>query len=82
MNMFLRVSVYVHACLCWCVNVLNEVFWLFTGSVGTRRTLVCDRGYNRDRGGWVKPLYKKNINNYNSSHGDILLAAAGQGGAG
>ncbi|PSN43076.1 Transportin-1 [Blattella germanica] len=52
-------------------------------SLGTSYTLVCVRGYYRDRGGWVKPLYKRNINN--SSHGDILLSAAtaaGQGGAG
>lgn len=72
--------IYVFVCMFW-----KEVFGLFTGSLGTRCTLVCGRGYTRDRGGWVKPLNKRNINNYNSSHGDILLSAAtaaGQGGAG
>lgn len=58
------------------MNVLKGVFGLFAGSLGTRCTLVCGRGYNRDRGGWVKPLYKRNIDNYNSSYGNILLSAA------
>lgn len=58
------------------MNVLREVFELFTGSLGMSCTLMCGWGYNRDWGGWVKPLNKRNINNYNSSLGDILLSAA------
>jgi len=53
---------------------------LFAGSWGTRYTLVCGRGYNRDRGGWVKPLYERNINNYNSNHGNNTVVSSSSGG--
>lgn len=53
-----------------------KVFGLFAGSLGTRCTLVCGRGYNRDRGGWVKPLYKRNIDNYDSSHGNNTVVGS------
>jgi len=56
-----------------------KVFGLFAGSWGTRYTLVCGRGYNRDRGGWVKPLYKRNIDNYSSNHGNNTVVSSGSG---